>query len=116
MAEIAAGVGLAWARRDGAGVPVAAVPGVAAVSVAVVVPAARSVLTALVPVDVAVLSSAESAVAFVLVPSSALPASLLGASDCACCSAADGGCMASPMAVMGIVALTMEVHAIAQSR
>ena len=65
VAEIAAGVGVAWARRDGMGVPVAAV----------------------VPVDVAVLSSAVSAVAFVLVPSSALPVSLLVASACACCSA-----------------------------
>lgn len=78
--EIASGVPLAWARRDGAGV-------VVAVSVAAVVPAARSVLTALVPVDVAVLSSTVSAVAFVLVPSSALPVSLLAASACACCSA-----------------------------
>lgn len=75
-AEIASGVGMAWARRDGAGVPVAAV-----------VPSALSVLTALVPVDVAVLSSTVSAVAFVLVPSPALPVSLLVASDCACCSA-----------------------------
>lgn len=74
--EIVAGVGVVWARRDGAGAPVAAV-----------VPSALSVLTALVPVDVAVLSSAVSAVAFVLVPSSALPASLLVASACACCSA-----------------------------
>lgn len=61
---------------------------VAAVSVAVVVPAARSVLTALVPVDVAVPSSTVSAAAFVLVPSSALPVSLLAASACACCTAA----------------------------
>ncbi len=76
MAEIAAGVGVAWARRDGAGV-----------SVAVVVPAALSVLTALVPVDVAVLSSTVSAVAFALVPSSALPVPLLVASACVCCSA-----------------------------
>ena len=37
--EIASGVGLAWARRDGAGVPVAAV-----------VPSALSVLAALAPV------------------------------------------------------------------
>ena len=58
MAEIAAGAGLVWARRDGAGA-------VVAVSVAVVVPAALSVLTALVPVDVAVLSPAVSVVAFV---------------------------------------------------
>ena len=53
---------LAWARRDGAGAVVA-------------------VLVAAAP------SSAVSAVAFVLVPSSALPVSLLVASDCACCSA-----------------------------
>lgn len=38
-----------------------------------VVPSALSVLTALVPVDVAVPSSTVSAVTFVLVPSSALP-------------------------------------------
>ena len=76
MVEIAAGVGLVWARRDGV-----------AVSVAAVVASALSVLTALVPVDVAVLSSTVSAVAFVLVPSSALPVSLLVASACACCSA-----------------------------
>lgn len=80
VAEIASGVPLVWARRDGVG-------DVVAVSVAVVVPAARSVLTALVPVDVAVLSSTVSAVAFVLVPSSALPVSLLAASACACCPA-----------------------------
>lgn len=78
-------MGLAWARRDGAGVPVAAV-----VPVAAAVPSALSVLTALVPVDVAAPSSTVSAVA--------------------------RGCMASAMAAMGIVALTMDVHAIAQSR
>lgn len=105
VAVVASGVGVAWARRDGAVVPVAAV-----------VPSALSVLTALVPVDVAVLSSAVSAVAFVLVPSSALPVSLLVVSACACCSAVAGGWMASAMAAMGIVALTMDVHAIAQSR
>ena len=76
MVEIAAGVGLAWARRDGVGVVVAAV-----------VPSALSVLTALVPVDVAVPSSAVSAVVFALVPFSALPVSLFAASACACCSA-----------------------------
>lgn len=80
MAEIAAGVGLAWARRDGAGA-------VVAVSVAAVVPSALSVLTALVPVDVAVPSSAVSAAVFALVPFSALPVSLFAASACACCSA-----------------------------
>ena len=69
VAEIAAGVPLAWARRDGAGVSVAAmVPGVAVVSVAAVVASALSVLTALVPVDVGVLSSTVSAAACVLVP------------------------------------------------
>lgn len=105
MVEIASGVGVAWALRDGAGAPVA-----------VVVPSALSVLTALVPVDVAVLSSAVSAVAFVMAPSSALPVSLLVASACACCSAVAGGWMASAMVAMGIVELTMDVHAIAQSR
>lgn len=112
MAEIASGVGLVWARRDGVGVVVAAmVPGVAAV-----VPSAPSVLAALVPVDVAALSSAVSAAAFVLVPSSALSATLFAASACACCSAVARGCMTSAMASIGIVALTMDVHAIAQSR
>lgn len=77
VVEIAAGVGLVWARRDGV-----------AVSVAAVVASALSVLTALVPVDVAVPSSTVSAAAFVLVPSSALPVSLLAASACACCTAA----------------------------
>lgn len=78
MVEIAAGVGVVWARRDGAGVSVAAVaPGVAAV---------LSVLTVLAPVDVAVLSSTVPAVAFVLVPSSALPVSLPVAPACDCCS------------------------------
>lgn len=70
MAEIASGVPLVWARRDAAGVP-----------------SALSVLTALVPVDVAVPSSAVSAVVFALVPFSALPVSLFAASACACCSA-----------------------------
>lgn len=60
--------------------------GVVAVLVAAVVPSALSVLTALVPVDVAVLSSTVSAVAFVLVPSSALSVSLLVAPACDCCS------------------------------
>ena len=109
MAEIAAGAGLVRTRRDGAGVPVAA-------AVPVLVASALSVLAALVPVDAAVLSSTESAVAFVLVSSSALPASPFVASACACCSAVARGCMASAMAAIGIVALTMDVHAIAQSR
>lgn len=109
MAEIASGVGLAWARRDGAGVVVAA-------PVAAVVPSALSVLAALVSLDVSVLSSTASAVVFVLVPSSALPATLFAASACACCSAVARGWMASAMAAMGIVAPTMDVHAIAQSR
>lgn len=108
MVEVAWGVGVVWARREGVGV--VAVPGVE------VVPSAPSVLTALVPVDVTVPSSAVSAVAFALVPSSALPASLLVASACACCSAVARGCMASAMAAMDNVAPTMDVHAIAQSR
>ena len=77
MGEIVAGAGLVWARSDGVGVVVSA----AAVS------SVLSVLTALVPVDVAVLSSTVSAVAFVLVPSSALSVSLLVSASCACCSA-----------------------------
>lgn len=76
---MASGVGLVWARRDGVRVPgVAAVPGVA---VPVVLASAGSVW--LVPVDVAVLSSTVSAVAFVLVPSLASPVSLVVASACA---------------------------------
>lgn len=83
VVEMALGVGMAWARRDGVGVAVVAVvPGVA---VSVVLASAGSVW--LVPVDVAVLSSAESAAVFVLLPSSALSVSLLVASACACCSA-----------------------------
>lgn len=109
VAEMASGVGLAWARRDGAGVPVVA-------GESALVASALSVLTALTPVDVAVLSSAVSAVAFVLVPSSALPVSLLVASACACCTAVSWVWMASAMAAMGIVALTIDAHAIAQSR
>lgn len=105
VVEIALGVGAVWARRDVVGVPVAAV-----------VPVALSVLAALMPVDVAVLSSTLSAVAFALVPSSALAVSLFVSAACVCCSAAAGGWMASAMAAMGIVAPTMDVHAIAQSR
>lgn len=109
MAEMASGVGLVWVRRDGVGA-------VVAVSVAAVVASALSVLAALVPVDVAVLSSTVSAVAFVSAPSSALPVPLLVASACVCCSAVARGCTASAMADIGNVALTMDVHAIAQSR
>lgn len=83
MVEIAAGVPLAWARRDGAVVPVAV--GVSGVAAFAVLASAGSVW--LVPVDVVVLSSAESAVAFVLAPSSALPVSPFAALACACCSA-----------------------------
>ena len=116
VVEIASGVGLAWARRDGAGVVVAAVV-LSAVSVLVaLVPSALSVLAALAPVDVAVLSSTVSAAAFALVPSSALPVPLLVASACACCPAVACGWMASAMADIGNVALTMDVHAIAQIR
>lgn len=79
------------------------------------VPSALSVLAALVSMDVAALSSTVSVAAFVLVPSSALPVSLV-ASACACCSAVAGGCMASAMAGVGNVALIRDVHAIAQSR
>lgn len=86
------------------------------VPVAAAVASALSVLAALVPVDVAVLSSTVSAVAFVLVPFSALAVSPFVALACACCLAVARGCMASAMAAIGIVALTMDVHAIAQIR
>lgn len=82
VVEMAVGVGLAWARRDGVGVVVAA----AAVSLGVAA-AAFSMLSALVSVDVAALSSVEPAVTFVLVPSSALPVLLFEVPVCACCSA-----------------------------
>lgn len=84
--------------------------------VAAVVASALSVLAALVPVDVAVLPSTVSAVAILLVPSSALPVSLLVSASCACCSAVARGWVASAMAAMGIVAPTMDVHAVAQIR
>ena len=71
---------LVWARSDGAGVVVVAV-------MPALVASALSVLTSLVPVEVAVLSSTVSAVAFVLAPSSALPASPFEGSACACGSA-----------------------------
>lgn len=109
VVEIAAGVGLVWVRRDGVGA-VAVVPGMA------VVPLALSVLAVLVSLDVAVLSSTVPAVALVLAPSSALPVLLFEVPACSCCSAVTWGCVASAMAAMGIVALTMDVHAIAQSR
>ena len=72
MVGIAAGVGVVWARRDGAGVAVAAV-----------VPPSVSVWTALVSADSAVLFSTASAVAIVLAPSSALLAPPFGVSVCA---------------------------------
>lgn len=106
---MASAAGVAWALRDGAGVLVAA-------AVPALVASALSVLAALVPVDVAVPSSSVSAAAFVSVTSSALPVSLFVASACACCPAVAGGWMASAMAAVGIVALTMDEHAIAQSR
>ena len=66
------------------GVPVAAV--VPGVEVSAALASAGSAW--LVPVDVAVLSSTVSAVAFVLLPSLALPVLLLvAASACVCCSA-----------------------------
>lgn len=113
MAEVASGVGVAWALRDGVGAVVAAS---VAAAVSSLVTSALSVLAALVPKDVVVLSSTVSAVAFVSVPSSTLPVPLLVASACACCSAVARGWMASAMAAIGIVAPAMDVHAIAQSR
>ena len=115
VVEIASGVGLVWVRRDGVGV-VVAVPVAAAVPGVVGVPSTLSVLTALVPVDVAVLPPTVSAVVFVLLPSLALPASPGVPAACDCCSAVARGCRAFAMAALGIVAPTMDAHAIAQSR
>ena len=103
VAEIASGVLAAWARRDGVGVVVAAA-------------SALPVLAALVSMDVAALPSTVSAAAFVLAVSLALPVALFEVSACICCSAVAWGCIASAMAAMGIVELTTDVHAIAQSR
>lgn len=114
VAEVASGLGLDWVRRDGAGAVVAVAVGVPGVEVSVALASAGSVW--LVPVDVAVPSFTVSAAAFVSVPPSALPVSLLVVSACACCSAVAGGWMASAMAAMGIVALAMDVHAIVQIR
>ena len=83
MVGIASGVGVVLALRDGAGVPVAV--GVPGVEVSVALASAGSAW--LVPVDAEVLFSTGSAVAFVLLPSSALPVLLLVASACDCCSA-----------------------------
>ena len=69
MVEMTLGVGMAWARRDGVGVPgVAAVPALVASEVLVaVVPSLLSVLAALVSVDVAAPSSTVSVVSRKLV-------------------------------------------------
>lgn len=92
------------------------VPGVVGVPGVAAGPLALSVLTALVPVVVAVPSSTVSAAEFVLLPSSALAVSLLAASVCACCPAVARCCMVSAMAAMGSVAPAMDAHEIAQSR
>ena len=123
---MASGVGVVWERREGVGV--AAVLSVAAVLLAVAVvvlgvAAAPAVLVSagagwvvLVGVAVLLLVAVFAAGAFVLAPSSALPASLVAASTCACCPTVVWGRIASAMAAMGIVAQTMDVHASAQSR
>lgn len=69
VVEMTLGVGMAWARRDGVGVPgVAAVPALVASEVLVaVVPSLLSVLAALVSVDVAAPSSTVSVVSRKLV-------------------------------------------------
>ena len=79
MAEIAAGVGVVWARRDGWGVGAAGV----AVSVALVAPAGAPLLS-----SVSDVGSLEP-VAFELVVPSALSVSLVAVSDCVCCAAGD---------------------------
>ena len=86
--------------------------GVAGVGVSVALVASTGV--SLLPC-VSDVGSLES-VAFELVVSSILSVSLLVASACAYCSAVGRGCAASAVAAMGNVALTMDVHATAQSR
>lgn len=77
VVEIAAGVGVAWARRDGWGLGVAGV----GVSVALVASTGVSLLPC-----VSDVGSLES-VAFELVVSSILSVSLVAVSVCGCCSA-----------------------------
>lgn len=79
VVEIASGVPLVWARRDGAGVPVAGV----AVSVSLVASTGASLLPC-----VSDMGSLES-VTFELVVSSTLSVSLDAVSVCACCAAVD---------------------------
>ena len=86
MVEIAAAVGLVWARRDGVGVVVAAVVlGVPAVSVVLAFAGVAWLASA--GVAVLLLVAVSAAGTFVLAPSSALPVSLTVASACACCPA-----------------------------
>ena len=61
----------------------------------------------------AVLSLPAASAAGSLEPSSALLVSLAVVSACARCVAVAWGCMDFAVIVMGIVALTMDVHAIA---
>lgn len=53
---------------------------------------------------------------FVLAPLSALPALPVVTAVCACYPTVARGCMASAVAAMGSVTLTMDAHAIAQSK
>ena len=86
MVEIAAGVPLVWARRDGVGVVVAAVV-LGAPAVSVVLAFAGVAWLASAGVAVLLLVAVSAAGTFVLAPSSALPVSLTVASACACCPA-----------------------------
>ena len=93
---------------------VAMPPGVAAAPAVLVSVGAGWVVLAGVAVLLLVVAFAVGVLALAL--SSALPVSLAVASACACCSADAWGCIASAMAAVDIVALTMDVHAIAQSK
>ena len=79
MVEIASGVGVVWARRDGSGVGDAG----EAVSAALVAPAGSPLLS-----SVSDVGSLEP-VAFELVVPSALSVSLVAVSVCVCCAAGD---------------------------
>lgn len=101
---------MVWARRDGLGWGVVSAAPVAAVLAGVV---ASAVLA-----GTAVLLSATAVAAGVLVfvALSDLSASPVVVPACVCYSSVVRGCMASAMAVWGIVALSMDMHASAQSR
>lgn len=102
-------VSLAAAALD-----VAMPPGVAAAPAVLAFAGSGWLVFAEVAVLLLVVAFAAGVLALAL--SSALPVSLAVVSACACCLAVAWCWIASAMAAIGIVALTMDVHTIAQSR